>query len=256
MKDEKPMQVIKQTERIPDPLFNIEDTSAQVALIQRAGALAPVVDAKTQSAAVEVARDVRAHLKEVEEARKQLKEPILAAGRLLDGLATAYCEPLKRSLNVIEGGVARFQEAEARRVAEEERKRNEEIERRLAEQRELEAKAQALAEKARTERQLDRAIEAEERARDAAQVAQAVVMAPLPEKSRESGTAVQKVLRWECVSVHALYAARPELCVVEPKASAIKACCFAAAGATAAKPDSQTVPGLKLWWETKVTVRA
>ena len=74
---------------------------------------------------------------------------------------------------------------------------------------------------------------------------QALITAPPPEKARAIGASTRRVVRWEVLDVRALYAARPELCTLEAKASAINATCF----------PEMPVPGLRLWWEDKTTIR-
>lgn len=70
--------------------------------------------------------------------------------------------------------------------------------------------------------------------------AEAIIDEPLP-KAR--GQRNHESLRWEVTDIDALYRARPDLCRLEPKASAIQALCI---------PEMPNLPpGLKLWWERK-----
>jgi hypothetical protein len=151
--------------------------------------------------------------------------------------------------------VTDFQLAEQRRVAEEERKRLAELARIEQERRGLEAKAAAAAEKARTAKQQERAAEAEAEANLAALKVQEALRAPLPQVEKPKGMAVRRDVKWRCDDVRKLYAARPELCNLEAKASAIRAVCFPVQEATEIAPDTTTVPGLALWWETNASTR-
>lgn len=68
--------------------------------------------------------------------------------------------------------------------------------------------------------------------------AEAIIDEPQP-KAR--GQRNHETLRWEVTDIDALYRARPDLCRLEPKASAIQALCV----------PEMPPPGLKLWWEKK-----
>ena len=105
--------------------------------------------ADLQAAADERGR-VRQRYNEIEDLRKALKGPILAAAQNVDDRFRAPLQTLLQVLSVIDGAIKQFQETERRRVREEE-------ERAAAEERRL----QALADQAR--------VEAEELLRQAAE---------------------------------------------------------------------------------------
>ena len=86
---------------------------------------------------------------------------------------------------------------------------------------------------------------AEEAAKAAVEAERQAALVPVAESNKAKGTIVRREVAWKCIDVHALYQARPELVRVEPNAAAIRSVCF----------PEMPVPGLKLWWETKVTAR-
>jgi len=254
-----------------------------------------VTTSADQNSVVETARTIRTCLRDVEDARTLLKKPLLDAGRQIDALAKDFVAPLTGELIRLEKLVTDFQQAEARRVAAEEAARAAEIARLERERLAIERAERERAERARQEAdrlererlaaeaaaaaasQRDRtakqraaalaaekirqdalaaeqaaraeaaraALEAEEAARAAEAARQSVIVSPLPEANKSGGASTRKVMRWEVTDLRALYAARPELCTIEAKASAINAVCV----------PELPVPGIRLWWEDKTTIR-
>jgi hypothetical protein len=240
------MQLITQTIELPaiSPVTP-EAIQTQNQLIAASQAIETVCDANSQSFAVEAARDIRTHIKDVEEARVALTKPLLEGQRTLKAIADGYVAPLLAEQKRVERLVTDFQMAELRRVQAEEVARqkawSEAESKRLA----AEEAARLAAERVNTPRQLDAAIVKEEAARAAQDAAQAILAAPLPTVSKAAGASVRKVLKWELVDINELYKARPELCKIEAKASAIQATCV----------PEMPVPGLKLWWENQTSIR-
>ncbi len=240
------MNLIRETITLPT-LYSVpaDSETARNELLSRARENTTITTSAEQNSAVECARHIRAALKDVEDTRTTLKKPLLDAGRQVDALAKDFVAPLTSELNRIERLVTNFQQAEQRRVAEEEAKRRAEIERLERERVAREVAARKAAEAITNEAELAAAIKVEEEARAAAEQQQAVIRAPLPEAAMAGGTSTRKVMRWEVTDLRALYAARPELCTIEAKASAINATCV----------PEMPVPGLKMWWEDKTTIR-
>ena len=240
------MKLIKQEITLP-PLFGVtEEAEAQRNdLVFRAVTNAVVTNPVEQNSAVEAARDIRGMLRDVEDTRTALKKPLLDAGRLLDSLAKDFTAPLSAELGRIERLVTDFQQVEDRRVALAEQQRREDYERLAAERLAAEGLARAASSAMLTESDLDRALRVEAEMLRAHETLQALITAPPPEKARATGASTRRVVRWEVLDVRALYAARPELCTLEAKASAINATCF----------PEMPVAGLRLWWEDKTTIR-
>jgi hypothetical protein len=209
-----------------------------------------VRDPADQEIAVASLRDLKALLKAVEKARSEVKAPVLDTGRKIDTLAADFIVNVTAEANRIGNLIAAFQVAERRRVEEEERQRQvkireqEEIERqRLAKLAEEEAKLNA---PTATEADLNRAVAAETAAVEQTKKVEEIIRAPLPQIRRQTGMVTTNVLCFEVTDIHALYRAAPHLVRLEANAAAIKATC------TANGPE---IPGLKLWSETRSTVR-
>jgi len=207
-------------------------------------AITKVTNANEQTVAVNTARDVQTYVKAVKDRGLEFRRPINDFVSLVKKTEDDHLAPLLVEQERIKKLCANFQEKEARRVAKEE-----------AEQAELRAKAererQALEEKARqaaikaaaTGKANDekKAAAVQAAAEAAEQAAQATMVLPLPEKARDTGMSVKRVLKWEVTDIRALAAARPDLVKMEPKGSAIQAVCI---------PEMPNKPpGLKLWWE-------
>jgi len=224
--------------------------AARDVLLNGASEFESVDTVDDQTIAVQLCADIKAYVNGVEAARKLIKKPVLDRGKLIDRLADEATAKLEQEYTRVTKLIAGFQIKEQARVAEENRIRAEEIARRQAEEQEaLEAKARAdalLANPAANEADLNRAIAAEQAVKDAEATARAVIVAPLPAAVREAGMAVKPVVKFEVTDIHALYAHNPALVRMEPNKSAINDVIF----------DGATIPGLRIWSETTVSVRA
>ncbi len=248
------MKLIKEIILLP-PAYSADAESEENRnkLALRAQSITQITTAAENDIARCCAVDIRKHSKLVEAIRVELTAPLLNAQRQLKSLADDHLGPLTAELSRLERLATNFQEQERRRVQLEEQRRQEEIVRLERERLELEAKAAELAAKANTEKQLDKAIAAETVAIAKNEQVMAAVMAPPPVVARASGQQFKKVVRYEVTDLKKLYAARPELCNLEIKPSAVNATCMPFGNATFDQPDTEQVPGLKLWWENKTT---
>jgi len=256
-----------------------EQTRAE--LIATSGQFKLATTAQQANSLGEAARDIRSFCAQVRALGLALRQPLNQAAKRIKEIEDDYCGPLELEQKRLERVSLDWHQAEQRRVAEEERVRQVELQRlererqaaeqlareeadriRLAgEQAEREAAAreaqitneadlakaveQEAARKAESARQQALADAAAEEARKASEASQAALRAPLPEARKIGGMPVQKKLRFEVTDIHALYKARPELVKLEVKPSAILATCFA----------SQLIPGLKLWEEEVASTR-
>jgi hypothetical protein len=199
----------------------------------------------TQSVATDHARNAQTFLKQLEACRKSVKAPVLELGKRIDTLADELAAPVKEQMNRVGAMVAKFQTAEAARVAEEQRQK------RIAEQAAIKAKFEAdrLAREAEaklnTEADLAKALEAEEEAKrkEAAMYAELTKAAPAPVKA--TGSVTKKVLKWEITDKTALYAAAPHLFKLEENITAIKTCCN----------ETTKLPGIRFWTELDTSFR-
>jgi len=237
------MQLVTQTIQLPERYTlppPTEESRNDLAL--RAVSITAIATADENEAAGEIVRDIRRYLKDAEAARVVLSKPLLEAQRQLKALVDDHVAPLIAEQKRVEALAVGFAQAEARRVAREEEERQAAYRKAEAERMALEEKARIQAEKANTEKQQVAAIKTAQAAEaKAAEVAQ-VLATPAPVAAKSKGQQVRRVLKYEVTDVRALYAARPELCTIEAKASAINAVCV----------PELPVPGLRLWWEDKV----
>jgi hypothetical protein len=208
----------------------------------------PPTTAEELSRQVEVGRKLQAHEKQVKATRLELAAPLNAACDRLIEIANGYLAPLIADKELL----SRY--ATVYRMAEEERIRREEAER-AAEVARLEAvrmEAEAKAARARSEAGQ---LRAELVAHEASTAQMEVIRAPLPQMTKARGSATRRDLKYVVTDIRALYAARPELCHIEERPSAIKALCNPPAGANAVTPD-KSIPGLSVYWEINTSFRA
>lgn len=239
------MQLITQQLTVPELTVSPEAEQKRNELAMVAAGFTQVTNEVEQNSAVEAARDCKSYCKEIEEARLGLTRPLDATKAQIMAIERDHLDPLRNELARVESLVTEFQLAEYRRVQAEEAARHKAYE--LAEQNRIEAdnKARAALDRARTEKGMAVAIEAENAALAAEQRVLAIIREPLPEVIKAKGVATRQELMFEVIDIKAVYAARPELCKLEISPAAVKSTCV----------PEMPVPGLKLWFEHKSSVR-
>jgi hypothetical protein len=199
----------------------------------RIKAIASVADLDSAAAAL---TKLKALTRSVEDSRKEVKAPVLEVGRRIDAVAKDYLTPLEAEAKRLSVIVGSYQEAQ-RRKAEKER---EEAAR---------AQAEALAEM--NAKQAEAIAQGDEEAADAARaeaadkIAASQLAAINSEGPRPEGITSRTSWKFEVVDIAALYAARPELCVITPNNAAIRAVVKMGA----------KIPGLRVWQEAAAIVR-
>lgn len=234
------------------PVASANPTAAQrrALLLGQASEVELVDSPEVQAIAVAVCSDLQREMKETEAARKSILTPYLSLTRFVNATAEAHVGGLDREYRRITQAIGAFQATERERVAREEQLRKEAADR-LAR---AESDAAAAAEKALVElnkagageAELAKAVEAETAAVVAANAFVRAVVAPPPAVIRETGMSVKPTVCWEVTNMHDLYAHNKSLVRLEPNKAAINA--IVAVGVE--------IPGLKIWTETKVSVRA
>lgn len=137
----------------------VEDKSKA---LEKAALIGKVTGHDSKVIAVRAQQELKGLIAAIEKTRKQLKEPILDAGRRLDNLCASETLELEKEFGRISNAVREFDDAERRRVLEEQRRQQEELERI---EREKQAELKRIAdEQARVEREAREAREAAERA--------------------------------------------------------------------------------------------
>jgi hypothetical protein len=242
------MQLIKEQINVPQLLsVDGEAEERRNDLIQASQVSIQVTNAAEQGVAVTNAREIRTYIKAVEDTRLELARPLIDAQKLLKSLADDHVDPLKDEIARVERLVTQYQRAEADRVERERQAQIRAYEEAEAKRVAAEEAAQKAAEKVNTQGQLDRAIVKEQAAQEAAQAVQAVLSAPVPTVNKAKGASLRKVLKWEVTDIYALVKARPDLCKIEAKGSAIQSTCV---------PEMPNLPpGLRLWWEDATCFR-
>lgn len=234
------MNLISQQINLPESVSLSSDAvTLRDNILASTSELTQVTCAMEQAQVAEFGGHLQKHIKEVRLARLALAE---GPNKLCDQLIETekdYLGPLIAEKDRLGRLVTAYQVAEAHRVAEEKRIRQEAIDR--LEKLRFESEAKAL--RARTE---NGQLKAEMKAYAADQAQQEVLRAPLPAAVKARGAATRKKLCFLVTDAKAVYAARPELCEITVKPSAIQAVCKA----------GDVIPGLKLWQEDVTSFRA
>jgi len=211
-------------------------------LLVEASLISSVEDRLDADDATQILRKLSDFARLIETQRKAAKEPVLELGRKIDALGKELAAKVDEEKGRISRLVGAF-EAEERRKAEDERRRLEAEQIRLAA--EAERKIREAAKQAKTEEQRDRAVDRviEEAHAKTAAIQQQIASAQ-PRKAE--GSKLTTVVLFEVTDIRALYAAHPELVVLEPNGTAIRSI-------LKANPNLQ-VPGLRHWTEQKLSI--
>lgn len=197
---------LTKTELAPLPLLSIdgeaEDRRNELALEARQ--ITSIATPEQNDKARNICVEIRTHLKEVEAERVVLNKPLRAAQAMVNDLAAKHGEPLQAELDRLQRLAATFLQAEQVRVAAEMKARLE------------------LAAEAKTDEDFN-----------------VISNEAMPSAARATGQQFKRVFKYEVLDIHAVYLARPELCKLEIKASAVNATCV---------PEIP-VPGLKMSWQ-------
>ena len=232
--------------QIPAPPQDLQCAPEQSALVERdslitqADTIQSITTMEANSDCAVIGSDIHRLLKGVEDTRKDITAPYLAAQRAIKSAADSFCNPLLAARDRLGRLAAVYREEQERKADQERRARAEEISR-------LQEQERLAAEKARQASEagdLSGALMADLIQAAASNATTVAISAPPPEATKTAGQSFTgKVLGWECIDPVALWNARPELCnPPTPKASAIKAICV----------PEHPIPGLRLWWESKI----
>jgi hypothetical protein len=231
-------------QELPEVTHDFEELAKRDVLVTMASRVTAVTTADEQEDAVNLGQRLRVWIKDIEAARVEVKAPFRQRVDLIDSLAKDASAPCKAALDRLSALVSLFQQQEAERVRLAEQARQEEIARLEIERQKKEEALKVVQATMTTEKDLEEAIKAEAAAKQAAADAYNRIAAPVPEALRATGAATQKVMCYEVTDVHALYRARPELVRLEANAAAIRATVMV----------GMTVPGLRIWEETKTVI--
>ena len=214
-------------------------------LVLRSLANTSVTNATEQNSAVDAGRDARAYIADVKKAGLEMRRPVSAALKTIITIEEDHLAPLIAEVDRVARLVNNFQQQEARRVAYEQELRDIAIARLEADRIEQERLARVSATAMTSEADLAAALKQEAEARAVAELSQSVMREALPVVAKAWGVTTKKVMHYEVTDLRALYAARPELCNLEPKPSAIRAVVVV----------GMAIPGLRIWEETETSIR-
>lgn len=121
--------IIASTRALPQFEFNTNAKLAKVKALEHAALIGRVTDRDSKIIAVRAQQELKGLINAFEKARTELKEPILQAGRTLDSLVFLEKLALEQEFGRVSNLVKEFDDAERRRVLEEERLQRLELER-------------------------------------------------------------------------------------------------------------------------------
>lgn len=220
-------------------------------LVLRAQSVVSVTNAEEQAVASQNVVALQAHIKATKEAGLDFRRPINDFVSLVKKTEDDYTQKMTGEKERIGRLLVDFSEKEERRIAAEEKKRQEEYEAAEAKRIADEKAAKDAADKAEAsgkKKDESKAEKLAEKALASEEIVQAIAATPIAVASKASGVAMKKTLCYEVTDIHALYKSRPDLVRLEPNARGIQATC---------DPDMPNKPaGLKLWWNKVPVVRS
>ena len=220
-------------------LIPAEMTTQREQFLLCASGIKSITTADANSMAGQTVVEMRKHVKEIESQRKERTKILDDAKKLLMDFFGSHNQPMIDQIDRLQKLGNNYIEEQQRKVAAEEKKRREEFEAAQRAQFALDDAARKAAEQGSITQQMiaNRKLEA------AKANVQAVIAAPEPVMEKAKGQTTKQVLRYEVTDILALVKARPDLCKIEAKASAINSTCH----------PNLPIPGLKLWFENVST---
>jgi len=226
---------------LPSPQIELVPAAfeARRVAMEKASCIKAIESVADLDAAASALTDIKALTKAVETSRKDVKAPVLEVGKRIDAVAKDYMSPLEAEGKRLSVLVGSYQEA-ARKKAEREREEAARVQ------------AEAIAEMHRKQAEAAQSGDADAadaaRAEAADKIAEAQLTAINAEGPKADGITTRTNWKFEVADIHSLFAARPELCIIEPNGAAIRAVIKASRGAA--------IPGLRIWQEAAAVVRS
>lgn len=221
-----------------------EARQTRESLLASAATVQAVADRDGAEYASSMLKDIKAFTRLIDTTRSAVKAPILDQGRQIDALAKELSLQLEAEASRISRLLGGYT-AEQERIADRARQEAQAKERLLAEETRKQAAAIMQSEQNKTAQQ-----EAMDRLN--ADITQKVIAIreTAIEKSpvKLSGTATRTVVRFEVTDINLLQDSFPFLVVMTPNTSAINA-------ALKGLQPGQTIPGIRHWTESLVSVR-
>lgn len=239
--------------------INTEAELAKQQALDGAKTIVAITDAASQQAGVDALARCKRFSKRLEDSRTDVKAPVLKLGRDIDAMSKKFAEEVEAETRRLDALLKDYVRKEAQRaadaqrmrdqIAEKKRQREEEAARQADEERRrLEASAAKVEDPEEAAEIARQAEEAGRQAEEARQRAENVSTRTVAAPARSDGMSVRKVWKHRVTDIAALYAARPELCSVEPKTNQINT--------VIRQGGERAIPGLEIFEEIDTTVRS
>lgn len=216
--------------------------------LELASTIKQVTNAQEQQDAIAACSLIKGLIKQCEEARVEIKKPVLAAGREIDDQSKLFCGTLIRDRDRLEAMMNAWQEQENKRlevIRQEQERLNREAEAKAdAERRAYLKMIQDSCDETRDAIQ-KAADEAAMKNAEEARARQQALVAVAPAKAE--GARVVTGWEFEVTDIAETYRAMPHLVQLEPRKALIKA---------ALELCNGQIPGIRAWTATKVQSKA
>ena len=220
----------------PTDLIPAELESSRNSLLTQAVSATQIVTADQNDNAGQIVIQMRKHVKQLDEMRKKITTPLDDAKKIVKEFFDNHCADLSGEIIRLKKLGGNFIESENRRVALEEQKKRDEF--LAAQKKQFEFDEAAKFATTSFEKMM-----ANHKLESAKAEVQSIIATPEPVMEKAKGQTMKQVLRYEVTDIFELVKARPDLCRIEAKASAINSTCH----------PNLPVPGLKLWFENQST---
>lgn len=198
-------------------------------LLKEAASISSVSDSFEADIAADTLKSITLSTRQIEQARKAVKAPVLELGKKIDACAKEFSERLKEEESRIGRLLGNYEAIERKKKQEAERKAREEEARKRAE---AEARIRAGEDAQKVEEEVTKEI-----IETKVEVSTA--------SYRPEGTSVRETWQFEVTDINALFAAHPDLVVLSPNNTAIRAII----------KHKQDIPGIRCWKEAKSYIR-
>jgi len=226
----------------------------QRAVVAALDAIGQISTPEQLANAVAVCQHGQALVKQVEKVGDEIRKPVRGILANVLEIQNNFNRPIELGIKRVKLAIKQHQDAEEIRVAEENRRRDEQI-RQLQEKEEelnrqavqIESQLPDTAEVAEVTnpQEFHKAIELRGQAEDVAVEAIGVAMLPAPAVTKPAGLVGRKVWRWQVEDKAAAYAAHPEFFELVEKKLVIRV----------ALGDAFDCPGIRAWQETDTQIR-
>lgn len=223
--------------QVEPPALHPAARAAAAAALEASGNIQKVATKEALEQAAAAQAELKRLQKLAEASRKEMKAPLLEAGRAIDGIVKEFAGPLDSEARRIGKLSSAYLEAERRREAEARKKAEAAEQRRLAE---LQQKQRELVKSGKLDDEAAATLE-NEAIEDVMQIRE---QSAAEAKRAPAGAVLRKTWHFEVEDIAALHAARPELVELKPRNAAIRSII-----------KDHDLPGVRRWQESSMTMR-